>query len=187
VAVKWFFKNESILLHHLQIWHVYTACVSQFSELVTSDVGAHRDDEQEIVTGRQSFMKLFFLLLWQLYWFKTRVILWNYIYLNWNKAFFRYFKIFNFFLSEKQYMYCLLVHKKRSKVDVHKAILYCFKIWRVLPFVVIKSTKLYDSFFLLHHAMIWPQRRSWCRHCAYPFPCWWWAERTGQGTLGCFI
>jgi hypothetical protein len=25
--------------------------------------GAHRDDEQEIVTGRQSFMKLFFLLL----------------------------------------------------------------------------------------------------------------------------
>ena len=37
-----FFKNEYILLYHLQIWHVYTACVSQCSELVTSAVGAHR-------------------------------------------------------------------------------------------------------------------------------------------------
>jgi hypothetical protein len=36
---------EIILLYHLQIWHVYTACVSQISELVTSDVDAHRDDE----------------------------------------------------------------------------------------------------------------------------------------------
>jgi hypothetical protein len=38
---------------------VYTACVSQFSELVTSDIGAHRDDEQEIVTGRQFHETIF--------------------------------------------------------------------------------------------------------------------------------
>jgi hypothetical protein len=79
--------------YHLQIWHVYTACVSQHSELVTSAVGAHRDDEQEIVTGSQSFMNLFFLLLWQLYWFRFTRVLWNYIYLNWKKALFCYFKI----------------------------------------------------------------------------------------------
>jgi hypothetical protein len=45
--------------------------------------------------GSQSFMKLFFLLLWQLYWLKFTRVLWNYIYLNWNKALFRYFWIFN--------------------------------------------------------------------------------------------
>jgi hypothetical protein len=55
-----------------------------------------RQTSVHIVTGRQSFMKLFFLLLWQLYW----RVLWNYIYLNWNKALYRYFKIFNFFPSE---------------------------------------------------------------------------------------
>jgi hypothetical protein len=71
-----------------------------FAIFQTGDVSAHRDDEQEIVTGRQSFMKLFFLLLWQLYGFKFTRVLWNYIYLNWNKAFFHYFKIFNFFPSE---------------------------------------------------------------------------------------
>jgi hypothetical protein len=94
------FKNEFILLYHLQIWHVYTACVSQCSELVTSDIGAHRDDEQEIVTGSQSFMKLLFLLLLQLYWLKFTRVLWNYIYLNWNKTLFRYFGIFSFPLSK---------------------------------------------------------------------------------------
>jgi hypothetical protein len=51
--------NEFILLYHLQIWHVYTAYVSQFSELVTSDVGAHRNDEQKIVTGRQFHETIF--------------------------------------------------------------------------------------------------------------------------------
>ena len=84
------YKSDTCTLHVFRI----------FSELVTSDVGAHRDDEKEIVTGSQSFMKLFFLLLWQLYWFKFTRVLWNYIYLNWNKALFHYFKIFNFPPSE---------------------------------------------------------------------------------------
>jgi hypothetical protein len=71
---------------------------SQFSELVTSDIGAHRDDEQEIVTGRQSFMKLFFFTTLTALLIKFTQVLWNYIYLNWNKALFRYSKIFNFLI-----------------------------------------------------------------------------------------
>jgi hypothetical protein len=44
------YKSDTCTLHVFRI----------FSELVTSDVSAHRDDEKEIVTGSQSFMKLFF-------------------------------------------------------------------------------------------------------------------------------
>jgi hypothetical protein len=100
VAVKGFFEKEFILLHHLQMWHMFTACVLQFSEMVTSEVGYIGDDEQEIAARRQSFMKLFFLLLRQLFWHEFTPILWNYIYLNWNKQLFRYFKFFNFITSE---------------------------------------------------------------------------------------
>jgi hypothetical protein len=89
-----FLENEFIILYHLQIWHVYTACISQYSELMTSDVGAHCDDKQEIVTGSQSLKKLFVLLLLQLYWLKFARVLLNSIYLNWNKALFRYFNFF---------------------------------------------------------------------------------------------
>jgi hypothetical protein len=67
VAVQWILKNEIIpilillsWLYHVQIWHVYTACVSQFYKLVTSDVGHIADDEQDIMTERQTFMKLSF-------------------------------------------------------------------------------------------------------------------------------
>jgi hypothetical protein len=84
------YKSDTCTLHVFRI----------FSELVTSDIVVHRVDEKEIVTGSQSFMKLIFLLLWQLYWFRFTRVLCNYIYLNWNKALFRYFKIFNFSPSE---------------------------------------------------------------------------------------
>jgi hypothetical protein len=44
------YKSDTCTLHVFRI----------FSELVMSDVGAHRNDEKEIVTVSQSFMKLFF-------------------------------------------------------------------------------------------------------------------------------
>jgi hypothetical protein len=73
-------------------------------------------------------MKLFFLLLWQLYWFKFTPVLWNYtcIYLIWNKASFRYFKIFNISPSEIGNM---ALRKKINLMAIKKSDVACVH-WR---------------------------------------------------------
>jgi hypothetical protein len=67
---------------YTRVWHACSACstcILQFSKLVMSELGHIGDDEQELVTGRQSFMKLLFLLGWQLYCCRFTLILWNYL------------------------------------------------------------------------------------------------------------
>ena len=53
MAVQWFFKNEYILFYHLQTLHVFR----NFPNWWRQQSGHIGDDELEIVTGSQSFMK----------------------------------------------------------------------------------------------------------------------------------